>query len=207
MNRKDTIYIVVSVGVAIWLVLEHRARREQDRQIAALEQQLGQMTEQVADAGGQMSNLVTQARQFQVQRIDQTREVAQLREEVRVLHRQADDVQTLRSEVNQVRATVEGGNGQYSSRTATANSRTGPTSSRLQILEAYYWSPNKIIDVTRQLSDRVADDRLEIIAGNDLRGDPEFGQVKTLTVLYKYDGVTLTNEVREGGLLLIPEGQ
>jgi len=161
------------------------------------------MGELVTNANEKMSNLATQAHQLQVQRVDQARELVRLREEVRVLNQQTNEIESLRGEVYQVRSAMEdGANGQNSGRTANG---TTPNSSRLQILEAYYWTPNKVIEVTKQLNDRVVGDRLEIIAGNDLSGDPEYGQVKTLTVLYKFDGVTMTNEVREGGLMVIPE--
>ena len=35
--------------------------------------------------------------------------------------------------------------------------------------------------------------------------DPEFGQVKPLTVVYRFGGVTMTNEFREGDFVVLPK--
>jgi|GEM_PF-2922643 len=205
MNQKDTVYVIAFVCVAIWLVFEHHSRREQDRQIAVLQQQLNQMADLATEANERMSNVVTQVYQLQSQRMEQTKELVQLRDEARVLRRQTNEIEALRDEVYRVRAAVEDGANPQNTGRRAANSGITPKSTRLQIMEAYYWTPNKVIDVTRQLNDRIVGDRLEIIAGNDLRGDPDFGQAKTLTVVSRFDGFMMTNEVREGGLLVIPE--
>lgn len=203
MDQKRIVNIALLVGMAVWLGLEHRARREQGREIAMLQQQLDQMAERVAENGG-ISNLVTQTRQLQMQSDDQVRRLVQLRDEVRVLRQQTNEIESLRGEIFQVRTAIGGVNAQNPAQTATSDRDPGSNSSRLQILEAYYWTQNQVIDVTQQLRKRILNDKLEVIAGNDLRGDPEYGQVKTLTLVYRYDGITATNEVREGGLVLIP---
>jgi hypothetical protein len=202
MNQKRIIYTAVLVGMAIWLVFEYRVLHEQGQEIAALRQQ---MTELVA-GNERMTNLVAQARQLQTQQTgEQVKELVQLRNEMRVLRQQTNDVEALRGEVSQIRTAVEaGGKAQSVGQTSAANSETAPNTGRLEILEASYWTENKTIDVTEQIRKRIAGDKLEVIAGNDIRGDPENGQVKTLSVLYRFDGVAGTNEVREGGLMLIP---
>ena len=204
MNRNGTIYIILFLGIAIWLVCEHRARVEQGRQIAALRQQLGEMTDRVTAADERVSNVVVQARQLQVQRTEQAKEFVQLRDEVKVLHQQTTEIEAL--EASRAGTTGSDPNSQVSRQSVAASGGTNPKSSRLQILAAYYWAPDRAIDVTKQLQEKIVGDKLEVIARNDLRGDPEYGQPKTLTVLYSFDGVTMTNEVREGGLMMIPEG-
>jgi len=156
---------------------------------------------------GEVSNLITQARELQTQTEDQTRELIQLRNEVSGFRRQTNEIEALRREVYQARAALEssaGAQNQNPGERLTAVKDPASNSLRLEVLEANYWTPNKSINVTKQVQDRVLGDKLELIAGNDLRGDPEFGETKTLTVVYKFDGVTMTNEVREGGLILIP---
>jgi hypothetical protein len=42
------------------------------------------------------------------------------------------------------------------------------------------------------------------VASNNIKGDPEFGQVKHLTVVYRVGGVLRTNEFREGDVVVLP---
>ena len=60
------------------------------------------------------------------------------------------------------------------------------------------------MDVTGDLRDRIRGDSLKAIADNDIKGDPEFGQTKRLTVEYKFAGVPMTNEFREGDTMILP---
>src|ERR1035441_1766649 len=76
--------------------------------------------------------------------------------------------------------------------------------SQLQILKAEYWTDNARLDVTGELRDRIRGDSLKAIASNNIKGDPEFGQTKRLTVEYRFGGVTMTNEFREGDTIVIP---
>jgi hypothetical protein len=45
---------------------------------------------------------------------------------------------------------------------------------------------------------------LEIIASNDIKGDPDVGTTKRLTVEYRFDGNTVTKEFIEGEKIEIP---
>jgi hypothetical protein len=60
------------------------------------------------------------------------------------------------------------------------------------------------MDVAAELRERIRGDGLKAVASNNIKGDPEFGQVKHLTIEYSFAGVTLTNEFREGDLVVIP---
>ncbi|SRR5581483_691411 len=204
MNRTQTIYAAAFVGMAIWLAVEHRTLREQGREIAALQQQLNQTAQLVAKKDEEMSSLAASSRRLQVQAENQNKELVQLHDEVR---RQTNELETLRGEIDQNRMVNGGGNRQNFNQTTPAEREAASNASRLKILEAYYWTQNRVINVTQQIRDKILGDKLEVIAGNDLRGDPEYGQTKALTVVYSYDGVTMTNEVREGELLLIPDEQ
>jgi hypothetical protein len=60
------------------------------------------------------------------------------------------------------------------------------------------------MDVVAELQDRVRGNRLKAVASNNIKGDPEFGQVKHLTVVYRVGGVLRTNEFREGDVVVLP---
>jgi len=60
------------------------------------------------------------------------------------------------------------------------------------------------MDVAAELRERIRGDELKAVASNNIKGDPEFGQVKHLTVVYRLAGVTRTNEFREGDLVILP---
>ena len=43
-----------------------------------------------------------------------------------------------------------------------------------------------------------------MIASNRLAGDPDFGHVKDLTVVYRFGGVVQTNQFRGKGNVVLP---
>ncbi len=75
---------------------------------------------------------------------------------------------------------------------------------QFELLRAEYGTTRTNLDVTQELADRIRGDRLKAVASNNLRGDPEFGQVKNLTVIYRVSGVTRTNRYREGDVVILP---
>src|SRR6185369_8710750 len=145
MNRNRIAYLIALVGILIWLTLEHRARREQSREILALQQQLNQITELAAKQNDGLSNLVTQTHQLEIQKAVQTRELIQLRNEISVLR--TNEIQILRNGDASSAGTASDGTAstQNLTQTAAANQKRP---SRLEILEAYYWTENRMIDVT-----------------------------------------------------------
>lgn len=74
----------------------------------------------------------------------------------------------------------------------------------LVINTATYTAGSKGLDVTEALSRRIDQGRLEVVASNDLGGDPHFGIVKELVVEYTYRGERLKKSVREGDMLSLP---
>ena len=76
--------------------------------------------------------------------------------------------------------------------------------SPLEILKAEYWTQKKRLDVTEELRKKITTNKLEVIASNDIKGDPEFGTGKKLTVEYRFDGITVTKEFTEGEKIVIP---
>ncbi len=76
--------------------------------------------------------------------------------------------------------------------------------SRLEILKAAYWTSKARVDVTKELRKMIVGNKLKAIASNAIKGDPDFGTVKKLTIEYKYDGITVTKEFTENERMVIP---
>jgi hypothetical protein len=218
MNVRSAIpsvlYATALVGVGICLGLEHQARLRLGEENTALREQLDRMAGLGAE-NERLSNLVAQAKspqslpneQSKTQSLsdEQSLELLRLRGEVGVLRQQSKELETLREENRQARAALGSGHKTPNGgQAATTDKGMAANASPLQILKAEYWTDNARLDVTEELRGRITGDKLETTAGNDIKGDPEFGQVKHLTVEYSFAGVTMTNEVTEGERIVIP---
>lgn len=88
------------------------------------------------------------------------------------------------------------------------NDATSPKSRELEIRKAVYGDLDREdggrVDVTQKLAARVKDGQLEVIADNDLAGDPAYTIVKKLRVDYAIDGVAKTITVAERDVLQLP---
>jgi len=214
MKAKSVILRVLGatalVGVAICLAVEHQARLRLGNENNALRQQLDRMAGLIAD-NERLSNLVAQAKSSQslsderpkAQSLsdEQSLELLRLRGEVGVLRQRSKELEALREENRQARAALASG---HAGPAATANKGTASKDSQLQILKAEYWTDNARLDITEELRERILDDQLKAIADNGIKGDPEFGQVKHLTIEYSFAGVAMTNQFKEGDLMVIP---
>ena len=75
----------------------------------------------------------------------------------------------------------------------------------ITIVKATYAGGDVQKDVTALVSEKVQDGRLNLRVGNDLLGgDPSFGKVKSLTVLYSVNGREYSLTKSEGSTLVIP---
>jgi hypothetical protein len=74
----------------------------------------------------------------------------------------------------------------------------------LHIISAKYGAGNTWRDVSKQLTEKIRDNSLSIVASNDIAGDPFFGVVKSLRVDYVLDGERRTAQAQEGQWLHIP---
>lgn len=74
----------------------------------------------------------------------------------------------------------------------------------LKINKAEYWTQKSRLDVTEELKKMIVDNKLETIASNDIKGDPDIGTVKILSIEYKINGKTLKKSFREGEIVVIP---
>lgn len=134
----------------------------------------------------------------------QSGELVRLRNEVDALQQQYKELQALRSDSAQARAALND-KGRNTGWGATEGNATD--GSDFEILSAQYWTANTNMDVAAELHDRVRGNRLRAMASNSIKGDPEFGQVKHLTVVYRIGGVIRTNEFREGDVVILPPEQ
>lgn len=88
--------------------------------------------------------------------------------------------------------------------------RNSPPPPRLTIRKAVYgvlarqWPG--VADVTDELAKAVRNGRLEVVASNDLAGDPQPDVVKSLVVEYEADGRKGTVKVAESGKVALPPG-
>jgi hypothetical protein len=196
--------VTAFVGATIWLGVEHQARLRLGEQNKVLQQQFDQMASLAAE-NERLSNLVAQASRVQALPDDQSRELLRLRGEVGVLRQQSKELETLREDTRKVRAARESIlKARNAGPAATADRGSASKPSQLEIVKAEYWTDNARLDVTGELRERILGDGLKVRADNGIKGDPEFGQIKHLTIEYRFAGVAMTNEFREGDAVEIP---
>lgn len=75
---------------------------------------------------------------------------------------------------------------------------------RLKIIEAVYGTAKKYVIVTEELKKRIVDNKLRILAGNDLAGDPDEGNPKKLRIIYEYADKRFEREFKEGHIINLP---
>ena len=73
-----------------------------------------------------------------------------------------------------------------------------------EIIEAKYWTPRVHKDITQKLKEMIKDNRLEVIASNDIDGDPDVGTSKKLTIKYRHNGMDLIKEYNEKEKINLP---
>ena len=143
----------------------------------------------------------------------QSKELVRLRGEVEMLRQQSKEIETLREDTRQIRAAQPTGPvAQSAGQAATMSPGAPADGSQFEILKAEYWTENARMDVTGELAAKLRNDALntsttnalKTSANNDLKGDPDLGHTKTLTVVYQVGGVTMTNEFREGQPVILP---
>jgi hypothetical protein len=73
-----------------------------------------------------------------------------------------------------------------------------------EISKAIYWTSKAELDVTTELRNMVVDNKLETIASNDIKNDPDKGAAKKLTIEYTFNGANLKKEFKEGDKVVLP---
>jgi hypothetical protein len=201
--------ILVAAGLALGAAIEHRARVARAEENRALRQQLSETDNRLAEnqrlssTAAEVSKESAPSREFlesEASSNEQSGELVRLRNEVAALQQQYQELETLRADTAQARAALD----QKRRNGAQAGNSGNPDSPEFEILSANYWTANTNMDVVAELQDRVRGNRLKAVASNNIKGDPEFGQVKHLTVVYRVGGVLRTNEFREGDVVVLP---
>jgi phage shock protein A len=203
--------VLVAAGLAIGVALERQAQSRLEQANRALRQQLSQRDALTAE-NQRLSNLLAQPKSStnrtserpEAEADERAKELVRLRGEVEALRQQSKEIETLRADARQARAARQGGPKPLNAG-QSANSGAGGSGAQLEILRADYGTANTNLDVAAELQDRVRGDSLKAIASNSLKGDPEFGQTKRLTIVYRIGGVTMTNEFREGDFVVLPK--
>ena len=75
---------------------------------------------------------------------------------------------------------------------------------KFEIIEAKYWTPRVQKDITQKLKALIKDNKLEVIASNEIDGDPDVGTRKKLTIKYNYNGMDLVKEYNEKEKIELP---
>ena len=77
-----------------------------------------------------------------------------------------------------------------------------PTS--FEILEGIYRSKNNEFDVTEKLIKNINNNTLNIIASNEIFGDPSPGYIKHLIIKYKINGIIISATYQESEQIILP---
>lgn len=208
--------ILTAGALAVGLAREHQACRELAAQNDALSRELSQMTE-LAGENQRLVNLLAQAKaKAHDANPDGTistngatdprlEELAQLRSQVQAFQQQSNEVASLRADTRATHDAIkEAHQAQLASRKPVTRDPSANSAAPLQILEADYGTVRSNLDVSAALNDRIRSGSLKIVASNRLNGDPDFGQVKNLTVVYRFGGAVMTNQFREGDIVVLP---
>jgi hypothetical protein len=129
-------------------------------------------------------------------------EIARLHRELDSLQQQHNEIQNIRADTRQLRAARRN-----ILNSASPGASPSASASDLEIVSASYWTDTTNLDVAEELRDRIRQDSLKAVASNNLKGDPDFGKVKTLTIVYRLGGVIITNDFRENDIVMIPPSE
>jgi len=210
MKTRTLLAIISSLAlaaIAVWLLLEHRAcaqvRQENTALLGCLNEAIEKLaenqqlpartapaTDSFSDAGAPLAAAPAGADE----------ELLRLRSAIAGLLQQHQQTESLREDTRQTRAALEHRRKEDRAARRAANG----AGAQLEIIKAEYWTDHTNMDVTEELQDRIRGDGLKAVASNNLKGDPEFGQTKHLTIQYRFGGVTRTNEFREGQVIVLP---
>lgn len=202
--------ILATAGLAVCLMFERQACRKLDAQNNALRRQLGKMAELAAE-NQRLSNLLAQASAprgatgANVATDERLEELARLRGQIEALHQQGTNVESLRADTRATHDKLEQARqALHAQRMANRNHSATGNGAPLQILQASYGTDRTNLDVSAELGDRIRGGGLKVIASNRLAGDPDFGNVKSLTIVYRFGGTVVTNQFREGDAVILP---
>jgi hypothetical protein len=200
-------------GLAVGVAFERRARLKLDAENNALLVQL-RATAEFTSENQRLSNLLFSANIAGVHAKGSTNinadsgseavELARLRKEIEQFSQRSNEVETLRADTLATSAALKETHDAHRNRRITSHNVAADDSS-FQIVSASYGTQNTNLDVAAELNDRIHNGSLKMVANNSSAGgDPDFGQVKSLTVVYRSGGTLLTNQFRENEIVILP---
>ena len=205
--------ILAAIGLAVCLVLEHQACRKLDAENDVLRRQLSNMEELTAE-NQRLSNLLSQAnarRQHAIGTtgtnivVDKNREeLARLRSQLEALRQQSNEVANLDADTRATRDALKQSHDAHRAQLMSHNNPGAASDASFQVLQASYGTDHTNLDVSAEVNDRIRNGGLKMMANNNLAGDPDFGIVKSLTVVYRFGGTIMTNQFREGDVIILP---
>lgn len=149
----------------------------------------------------QLSNLLASASVTN----GQAAELARLRGEVSELREATNGLARLRNDTRATREAIKKERQAQLADRVLNNSHTGTANNGMfELLAARYGTDRASADVLDELNDRIRGSRLRMIANNHLSDDLDPGHAKTLTVVYRFGGLVLTNEFPEGQAVILP---
>lgn len=189
-------------------MLERQACLKLDAANDALNRQLSKMAELAAE-NRRLSKLLAQANDLRphpnAATDERQEELARLRIQVEALRQQSSDFESLHSDTVATRAALdETRKVRRASRLASRPNPGAVNRAPFEILAARYGTDRTNMDVVAELNDRIRGDSLKMVANNHLTGDLDYGHVKNLTVVYRFGGAVLTNQFREGDVVILP---
>lgn len=75
---------------------------------------------------------------------------------------------------------------------------------KLEIIKATYWTPKVKLDVTEELRQMIVDNKLDIVASNKIKYDPDEWTVKKLSIEYRFNYLTVSKEFTENDRVVLP---
>jgi hypothetical protein len=206
--------ILAATGLTAGLMLERQAYLKLGAQNDALRHQLTQMAELSAE-NERLSKLLAQANARGANTDGTTgtngtmdprlEELARLRSQVESFRQQNNDVESIRADTRATHDALKmAHDAQLASRKPARHDPDTDNGAAFQILEADYGTTRSNLEVSAALYDRMRGGSLKTVAGNKLAGDPDYGHVKNLTVVYRFGGVVMTNQFGEGDIVILP---
>jgi hypothetical protein len=206
------LFLAAGLGFGVWQ--DSRAVRNLDAANGRLRAQLGRRAELERD-GLELSNQLAQA---QARRegggatsgtnfvADERRdELVRLRKEIETFQQESNELVSLRADTRAAHdALAVVREAQHAARKARQRAAANLSDAPMEVLQASYGTSETNLDVTDALNARVKKGSLKTIAGNQLEGDPSSGKTKQLTVIYRLGQTVVTNQFREGDLVILP---
>lgn len=204
---------IAIAGLAIGLGVEHQAVLKLDAANNALRGQLRQMAELVAE-NQRLSNLQLPTNASRANAIGSTNtnaaasndraELERLRSVVEQFSQRSNEVQTLRADTGATLTALQAAHDAHRANRMTYHNNTAANDSSFQVLQASYGTDSTNLDVAAELNDRIHNGALKMVANNDVAGDPDYGHVKSLKVVYRSGGRLMTNQFQEGNVVILP---